>query len=34
MALVAGQFTLAPDGSTKVITFDAFDVHCTEFITD
>jgi hypothetical protein len=34
MALVAGQFTPAPDGSTKSITFDAFDALCTEFITD
>jgi hypothetical protein len=33
MALVAAQFTLAPDGSTEVITCDAFDALCDEFIT-
>jgi hypothetical protein len=33
MALVAAQFTLAPDGSTKAITFDAFDALCDGFIT-
>jgi hypothetical protein len=32
MALVAGQLTSAPDGSTTAITFDAFDALCDEFI--
>jgi hypothetical protein len=35
MALVAGQvMLLTPDGSTNLITFDAFDALCDEFITD
>jgi hypothetical protein len=34
MALVHGQDMLIPDGSTKPITFDAFDALCDEFITD
>jgi hypothetical protein len=34
MTLVAGQLMPSFDGSTKAITFDAFDALCDEFITD
>jgi hypothetical protein len=34
MALVAGQVMLTPGGSTKPITFDAFDALCDEFTTE
>ena len=34
MALVEGQTKLSFGGSTKPITFDAFDALCDEFITD
>ena len=34
MALVKGQTELPLGGSTKPITFDAFDALCDEFITD
>src|SRR5258706_2618637 len=34
MALVEGQTRPFPGGSTKPITFDAFDALCDEFITD
>jgi hypothetical protein len=34
MTLVAGQLMPSFDGSIRVITFDAFDALCDEFITD
>ena len=34
MTLVAGQHRPSLDGSTRAITFDAFDALCDEFITD
>ena len=34
MMLVDGHIRPSPDGSTKAITFDTFDVLCDEFITD
>ena len=34
MTLVDGHIRPSPDGSTKAITFDAFDALCDEFITD
>ena len=34
MTLVDGHTRPSPDGSTKSITFDAFDALCDEFITD
>ncbi len=34
MALVEGQIRPSPGGSTKPITFDAFDALCDEFVTD
>jgi hypothetical protein len=34
MRLVAGQILPSLDGSINVITFDAFDALCDEFITD
>jgi hypothetical protein len=34
MTLVAGRHMPSFDGSTKAITFDAFDALCDEFITD
>jgi hypothetical protein len=34
MTLVDGQATMALDGSTNSITFDAFDALCNAFITD
>ena len=34
MTLVEGHIRPSPDGSTKSITFDAFEALCDEFITD
>ena len=34
MTLIDGQVKPDPDGSFKVITFDAFDALCDEFIID
>jgi hypothetical protein len=34
MTLVDGQIKPAPDGNNKIITFDAFDALCDEFIMD
>jgi hypothetical protein len=34
MTLVDGQLKPSSDGSIKLITFDAFDALCDEFITD
>ena len=34
MTLVEGHIKPSHDGSTKAITFDAFDALCDEFITD
>ena len=34
MTLVEGHIKPSPDGTSKAITFDAFDALCDEFITD